>query len=475
MTQPVRSIRRPQRHFTTAGTWINDPTGLIHHAGLWHLYFQTNPTGSSWGNMSWGHATSPDLMTWTNHDLAIAADDTEHVYSGSMVCDATDSAGFGAGALVAAYTSAYVSGPHKGHQAQSLAVSTDGGYTFTKFDGNPVLDRSSATFRDPKVFRHGNMWRMVVVEASDNAVHFYSSADLRSWEWTGEYRNLAWASPAWECPDLFALPTPEGDERWVLVVSVNPGGQAGGSGTRYVIGSFDEGTFTADDPATGGPQDVDGSLWLDWGRDFYAATSFNDAPDGRRVIMGWMSNWDYAAEVPSVPWRGSMAIPRDLSLARVDGRLVVEQTPVLAADRRGLRLANLSTSGQLETVRLPTLCDVEVEFDLSEADGAVLHVGQIQIGITKDEIWLDRTRSPKSDFHPGFASVSKFTWPFESPVKLRVLLDTHSIEVFADGGVATLTDLVLWESDPGALTIQALGGTVRCPSLAVLTPKMPTV
>ncbi len=295
---------RPAIHYSPAATWLNDPNGLIFHNSLWHLYYQTNPRGLTWGNMSWGHATSPDLAHWTEHETAISLDESEEIFSGSMVCDETGSAGFGAGALVAIYTS------HRGtpdvgvHQTQALAWSTDGGFTFHKFAGNPVLDRDSADFRDPKVFRHGDRWLMVAVEAVENVVVLYASDDLREWELLSEFRDPTAAAPTWECPDLFPLLDARGAAVWVLILSVNPEALTGGSGTRYYLGDFDGVTFTPSaDPGAQG--------WLDQGRDYYAAVSFFDAPDDRRVMIGWMNNWEYANALPSQPWAMQMAWPRE--------------------------------------------------------------------------------------------------------------------------------------------------------------------
>ena len=310
---------RPALHFAAKNTWLNDPNGLIFHDGVYHLYFQNNPVGDVWGNMSWGHATSPDLLTWTEHPVAIACDDQEDIFSGSIVFDRNNTSGLGTESkapLVAIYTSAFkTASPHTGLQAQSLAHSLDGGYTWTKYDNNPVLNRGSGEFRDPKVFRYdgaaGSYWVMVAVEATDFQVVLYKSENLRDWELLSTFGPANATGGVWECPDLFPLPV-DGDPehlKWVLVVNLNPGGPNSGSGGQYFVGDFDGTTFTSDTTVTEGTQDparLAEYHWLDWGRDYYAAVSFSDAPDQRRLMIAWMNNWQYANQIPSSPWRGPM-------------------------------------------------------------------------------------------------------------------------------------------------------------------------
>lgn len=188
-------IFRPAIHYTAKNTWFNDPNGLVYHEGIYHLYYQNNPFGNVWGNMSWGHATSADLVNWDEQPVAILCDAEEDIFSGSIVIDQYNTSGLGNGQtspLVAIYTSAYKdSSARRGTQAQSLAWSSDGGYTWTKHHGNPVLDRNSADFRDPKVFRYngppGNYWVMVAVEANEHKVVMYSSDNLRDWHYLSSF------------------------------------------------------------------------------------------------------------------------------------------------------------------------------------------------------------------------------------------------------------------------------------------------
>lgn len=254
---------RPLVHFSPERNWMNDPNGMVFHKGVYHLYFQHNPQGDRWGNMSWGHATSTDLLTWTEQPLAIPqtfngqGQPIESIFSGSVVVDENNTSGFGDGTnapLIAIYTSAYEAAhpTHAGLQAQSLAYSLDDGYTWTKYDQNPVLDRNSANFRDPKVFWYdgpgGAYWVMAAVEALDHKVVLYKSANLRDWDHLSDFGPANSTGGIWECPDLFELPV-DGDPsntKWVMVVNLNPGAVGGGSGGQYFVGEFDGTTFTSE-------------------------------------------------------------------------------------------------------------------------------------------------------------------------------------------------------------------------------------
>lgn len=440
---------RPELHYSPSASWLNDPNGLIFHDSLWHLYYQTNPHGLTWGNMSWGHATSPDLATWTEHPTAISFDDTEAVFSGSMVCDTADTAGFGAGALVAIYTSHREDPATGAHQSQALAWSTDGGHTFHKFAGNPVLDRDSSDFRDPKVFRHGDRWVMVAVEAVENVVVLYGSGNLRDWELLSEFRSPDAAAPTWECPDLFPLVDEAGQTCWVMVLSVNPGAPHGGSGTRFFLGDFDGRVFT---PAAGKGQ----GGWLDHGRDYYAAVSFTDAPGGRRVMIGWMNNWEYARELPAEPWAMQLSWPRELRLVGAGPSRRLLQSPVALPAELGTAepLFDGLLAGELPLpLRVPAVLDLE--FERGQATGLSLAAG---LTLT----WESDTLT----VHPR-ASVSGSPAGFDRPVSMplpgdshtaRILVDHGSVEVFLDGGRTVHTHLCSPASLRGPWTLRTMGG-----------------
>lgn len=466
---PARELYRPRLHYTPAENWMNDPNGLLFHRGVYHLFYQHNPYGTDWGNMSWGHATSTDLLTWAEQPVAIHCDREEAIFSGSAVVDERNTAGFGDGStppLVAIYTSAYTgSSARPGIQAQSLAYSLDEGRTWTKHAGNPVLDRGSADFRDPKVFWYdgpaGAYWVMVAVEAAERRAVLYRSANLTEWEYLSDFRSETPGVALWECPDLFELPV-DGDHTrtaWVLLMSVNPGGVAGGSGMRYFIGEFDGVSFTQGTSAAEGTDDGEAHRvrdgWLDWGRDYYAAVSFNGLPH-RRVTIAWMSNWEYAAATPTGAWRSAMSLPRELSLRTVEGELRLVQAPIApaaasatqAADAVGPALSARRTrlacvpQGEARRVRVAAPPLTHGSFGLRFAtDGC--DEASVVVDTGAGEVRLDRRSSGLADFHDLFASVERA--PLEAPggrIELEVYLDACSLEVFIQGGLATITDLV---------------------------------
>ncbi|HJV99349.1 MAG TPA: glycoside hydrolase family 32 protein [Arthrobacter sp.] len=495
---------RPALHYTARDTWLNDPNGLVFYRGTYHLYYQNNPYGNEWGNMSWGHATSTDLVHWTEQPVAIACDDDEDIFSGSIVVDHTNSSGLGSAEnppLVAIYTSAFKPGSaNEGTQAQSLAHSLDGGMTWHKFTGNPVLTRGSANFRDPKVFSYpgpdGPCWVMAAVEAGEQKVVIYRSTDLRVWELASEFGPANAAGGEWECPDLFPLPV-DGDPdrtKWVLVVNINPGAVAGGSGGQYFVGDFDGSTFTPDPSSlldrpvygtTGLGAGTDaGRLrechWLDWGRDYYAAVSFSNVPDSRRLMIGWLNNWDYANSLPTSPWRSGMSLVREVCLETVDGRPVLVQAPILPPLDSVQSLAGRELHG---AVPLPgslqgkaQVIDAEIlpgasdrcGFRLWEgADGGAAVLGYDRAA---GVLTLDRTAVGDTSFHPAFASVESAPVPLEDGVlTLRIVVDHCSVEVFAQGGKAVLTDLVFPGPANNGASVFAEGGTAILRKLAVHT------
>ncbi len=424
---------RPRWHYSPQHMWMNDPNGLIFNAGTWHMFYQSNPSGNVWGNLSWGHATSSDLLHWTEHQVALWHTETEQIFSGSCVFDATNSSGLGTAdwpPLIAVYTAAYRPGSElEGRQAQALAYSLDGGSHWTAYPGNPVLDRSSTDFRDPKVFRHGDDWVMVAVEAEQRQVVIYRSTNLVDWTYASTFGPAHAAAGVWECPDLFELPVAnQASRKWVLLVNINPGGVAGGSGCQYFVGEFDGHTFTPDaivgvstDPALG----LDDPLlraydWLDFGRDCYAVTSFADVPGGRRIVLGWMNNWDYAIDVPLTGGRSIMTIPRELDLLKVGGRYLVRQRPIRELPDAALERHTLS-------------------------DGDRIRVRGVALEYHNGVLSLDRRGVGTADFHEGFGSRQWAEIP-ERPasVTVEILLDTCSIEVFAASGLVVISDLVFF-------------------------------
>ena len=321
MASHLRSALR----FSPERNWINDPNGLIYYKGKYHLFFQHNPFENVWGHMSWGHAVSEDLISWTELPVAIGDDDVHAIFSGSAVVDYFNTTGFGTlenPAMVAIYTA------HKhddSHQSQALAYSLDEGLTWVKYEGNPVLDLQLNHFRDPKVMwdRTTEAWLMTVVLPKERKTSFYSSKDLQNWAHLSDFGPAGAVEGDWECPDLIQLPV-DGDKTkksWVMIVSLNPGGIEGGSGTQYFVGDFDGKSFKPS-------QDYAKPQWIDYGKDNYAGVTFSNMPDSRTVLIGWMNSWQYAGNLPKSDWTGAMTIPRELALTKNKNGLSLLSTPI---------------------------------------------------------------------------------------------------------------------------------------------------
>ena len=600
---------RPQFHFTPVRNWMNDPNGMVYYDGEWHLFYQYNPQGDRWGHMSWAHAVSRDLMHWEHLPVALTEGDGLMIFSGSAVVDWKNTSGFGVNKkppLVAIYT-----GHREGRQDQRLAFSNDRGRTWTNFADNPVLDVKLADFRDPKVFWHQatSRWIMTVALAAEKKVHFYDSPDLKQWKYVGEFGPAGATDGLWECPDLFPLAVEGGGTKWVLIVNINPGGPAGGSGCQYFVGEFDgtkfmsdapvpalaafvpqgkvladfeqgygnwksvgeafgaepargtlpdqqpvsgfqgerlvnsfrkgdqaQGTLTspafeisashlsfligggaheqtrvdllvegkavrtargrererlawqawdvsdlrgkqavlqvvdkhsggwghinldqvllADEPARSASEDA---LWADHGADFYAGVSWSDVPqsDSRRLWLGWMSNWNYANDVPTAPWRSAMSIPRELRLAKTELGWRLWQLPVdelnslrgkaLAIDGGTLKQANAwIAKHDLRCGPMEMSFAIEGGNDLA---GVKLYAGVDQATIIavdqkRRRLFIDRTKSGNVSFHPKFPGVQEAPFTAKGLITLRIFVDTSSVEVFVNDGEQVLTSLI---------------------------------
>ncbi len=465
---------RPQFHFTPERNWMNDPNGMVYHRGEFHLFYQFNPFGDKWGHMSWGHAVSRDLTHWEHLPLALAEENGVMIFSGSAVVDHRNTSGFGTRRnppMVALYTGHYTT---RKLQNQQLAYSTDLGRTWTKYPGNPVLDLGKEDFRDPKVIWHepSGQWVMVVSLPVERQVAFFTSPDLKQWRRSGTFGPLGSVKGIWECPDLFPVQI-EGRRRatqWVLIVNVGSGAPAGGSGCQYFVGDFDGQTFRADSrsqPVRPEPSLTAGAaagtvaeaaLWADWSTDFYAAVSWSDVPrrDGRRLWLGWMSNWEYAQDVPTSPWRSAMTVPRSLTLRETPSGYHLLQQPVreleaLRTSSAKVRGIPCSAAATWAASRgdLGALADLSIDLTGVARDTTFtlrLHTGPGEFtAVTVDSgsglLTLDRTRSGRTDFHARFPSVHRAPVRIvDGRLRLRLLLDTSSIEVFAqDGETATST------------------------------------
>lgn len=449
---------RPTLHFSPAKNWTNDPCGLVFDHGLYHLFFQFNPEGDQWGHMSWGHATSPNLIDWTEQPVALREENGVMIFTGSSVFDEHNTSGLcqGPSCLIAIYSGHVVPSPTiKPLQHQNLAVSRDHGKTWTKYERNPVLNEGLANFRDPKVFWHApsSQWIMAVSVPLEHKVRFYGSPNLKNWKQLGEFGNQGATNGDWECPELFSLPVDNepGQSRWVLKIGLNPGGLYGGSGEQYFVGNFDGKTFTNSNPASL-------TLWSDYGRDCYCALTFNNQPTGHPLtLIGWMNNWEYASKLPTSPWRGQMTLPREVRLHRFSDGIRLTQRPVAELDARQQRLASVSSKSfddaarQLRATTLPFPASLSAKLQLGAATHAGLRIKTadneetvITYDTAQQRISVDRRRSGQVGFHPKFAGITSapLPKPADGLLDLRIVLDGNSLELFAGGGRAVLTNLI---------------------------------
>lgn len=442
---------RPQIHFSSKKNWINDPNGMVYLDREYHLFFQYNPLRSTWGNMSWGHAVSTDLIYWEQLSVALMPDNLGDIFSGCAVVDKNNTAGFGANALIAVYTSSGTK------QTQCLAYSLDKGRTFNKYVNNPVLSNSGITdFRDPKVFWHeaSNQWIMAL--ATSQTITFYSSENLKKWDKLSSFgEGIGSHGGVWECPDLFPLNF-DGEEKWVLLVS-NAGAPNGGTATQYFIGSFDGVNFTADEAPY--------PLWMDYGRDNYAGVTWSNLPDpNRRILIGWMNNWDYANEIPSFPMnnangaRGAMTLPRDLSIARhPDGHLVLCNKIVDEINNIASGWESFSPKPDVETAlnlndKKAYQLQVEMEPASDDIVSLVLSNQQkefvvIELDKQLNQLIFNRNNSENIEISNLFRGSFRATLPAEmTKIKIDIYVDQSSIEVFLNDGLVVQTNLVFPET-----------------------------
>ncbi len=446
---------RPLFHFTPPRNFINDPNGLVLLDGEYHLFYQHNPEGDRWGHMSWGHAVSRDLLRWDHLPIALREEGGIMIFSGSAVVDAQDTSGLGrkdAPPMVAIYT-----GDGHKKQTQNLAASPDRGRTWTKFSGNPVIDLNSNSFRDPKVFWHApsRRWIMATVMADERKVRLWNSEDLKSWKMLSDFGPTGSIKGVWECPELFEVPVAgEKTSKWVLKVDVNDGAPFGGSGGQYFVGTFDGTTFREENR---GP--ADGPRWVDYGKDFYAAQAWNDAPGGAPVWLAWMNNWQYANEIPTSPWRGAMTVPRTVTLRPTPRGLRLAQSPVegIKALRKNHRKVEARAiapgkEGEIVIDNQALALEIVAEFDPSSAETFGLKVRQgdgegtlIGFEARAKRVFVDRSHSGPTGFSPHFAgrhSAELEDLQEGRPLRLHILVDATSVEVFADDGRVVLTDQI---------------------------------
>ena len=460
---------RPTYHFSPLYGWMNDPNGMVYKDGEYHLFYQYNPYGSKWGNMSWGHAISQDLVNWKHLPVAIAPDALGTIFSGSAVVDFDNTAGFGAGAIIAIYTQ------NSDRQVQSIAYSTDNGRTFTKYENNPVLTSEARDFRDPKVFWYESTKRWIMVLAVGQEMQIFSSPNLKDWTFESRFGEGQGAhGGVWECPDLFELPV-EGtnDKKWVLLCNLNPGGPFGGSATQYFVGSFNGKEFVNEFPSK--------TKWMDWGKDHYATVTWSDAPDNRRIAIAWMSNWQYANDVPTSQYRSPNSVPRDLSLFTVDGETYLQSAP--SPELLALRDASKKRSFKVDGTRtikemIPGndgAYEIELTIENQRADviGFRLYNDKgeevdMQYDMKEKKFSMDRRKSGEVSFNENFPML---TWTAiesgKDELKLRLFVDKSSVEAFGDGGRFVMTNQVFPSEPYTHIDFYSKGGAYKVDSFVI--------
>jgi fructan beta-fructosidase len=444
-----KEMFRPVYHHTPVYGWMNDPNGMFYKDGVYHLYFQYNPYGSVWGNMHWGHSTSTDLMHWNFEGCAIVPDAWGAIFSGSCVVDHNNTAGFGKGAVVAFYTSAKAT-PWGDVQSQSMAYSLDNGKTFTKYEGNPILTSSEKDFRDPKVFWYAPGKHWVMMLAVGQHMEIYSSVNLKEWKKESEFGAMQGAhGGVWECPDLVEIPV-EGtrEKKWVLICNLNPGGPFGGSAAQYFVGSFDGKKFVNESPTQ--------TKWMDWGKDNYATVTWNNAPDGRCIALGWMSNWQYANNVPTRQYRSANTLARDLTLYREGQELFLKSTPsveVKKARGKKVSIPSFKVSEKHEIVNLfeDNQGAYEVEILIQNAGASKIafcllndkgEKVSMYYDLNRKQFVMDRSESGTVDFSKDFPAVTVAPANVDKELVLRLFVDRSSIEAFGEDGKFVMTNLV---------------------------------
>ncbi len=444
---------RPVYHHTPAYGWMNDPNGMFYKDGVYHLFFQYNPYGSVWGNMHWGHSTSSDLIHWNFEGVSIVPDAWGAIFSGSCVVDHNNTAGFGKDAVIAFYTSAK-STPWGDVQSESMAYSLDNGKTFVKYAGNPIITSLEKDFRDPKVFWYAPGKHWVMILAVGQHMELYSSVNLKDWKKESEFGKMQGAhGGVWECPDLIELPVEGSRERkWVLICNINPGGPFGGSAAQYFVGSFDGKTFVNESPVQ--------TKWMDWGKDNYATVTWNNAPDGRCIALGWMSNWQYANNVPTRQYRSANTIARDLTLYKAGGEFYLKSTPSREMKQaRGEKVSvpsfKVTDSYKIESLLKDNNGAYEIEMEIQVADASKISLNlqnekgeqvSMYYDLLRKQFVMDRSKSGKVDFSNDFPAVTAAPVHAGKTLRLRLFVDRSSIEAFGEDGKFVMTNLVFSSS-----------------------------
>ncbi|NDV44286.1 glycoside hydrolase family 32 protein [Flagellimonas sediminis] len=457
---------RPQFHFSPEANWMNDPNGLVYQDGVYHLFYQYYPDDTVWGPMHWGHAVSKDLVRWEHKPIALYPDEHGLIFSGSAVVDSQNTSGFaknGETPLVAIFTYHDMDGEKAGRtdfQTQGIAYTLDNGDTWTKFKGNPVIGNEGIKdFRDPKVTWHEASKRWILTLVAGDHAQFYTSPNLKDWTLTGEFgKDYGAHGGVWECPDLFPLQVDgENESKWVLIISINPGAPNGGSGTQYFIGDFDGKTFTTDQKEP---------KWIDYGTDNYAGVTYNNEPNGDRIFIGWMSNWQYARDTPTKKWRSSMTVPRKLTLQKIGMDYYLTNFPISGID--GLASSELTKSWEVGSSETATqtingLDQSSIQLKTASKDFSIVYgnsLGEkvvLTLNAGRNQFLVDRSASGKIDFQEDFGNKTHVA-PLQllngDPVEMEILLDKSSMEVFINGGLLVMTEQVFPNEPYNSITVE---------------------
>lgn len=485
-----REQHRPQFHFSPPDHWMNDPNGMVFYEGEYHFFYQHYPDSSVWGPMHWGHAVSKDLVRWEQLPIALYPDSLGYIFSGSAVVDWNNTSGFGQNGkppLVAMFTYHNMAAEKAGRkdgESQGIAYSNDRGRSWVKYAANPVLPNpgNRKDFRDPKLIWEETSRQWVVTLAVGDHIEFWSSPDLKKWAWLSDFgKALGAHGGVWECPDLFPMTVDgSGEKKWVLIVNLNPGGPNGGSGTQYFVGDFDGKNFQLD-AKFAALVPMGKGVWLDWGKDNYAGVTWSDVPknDGRRLLMGWMSNWEYANKVPTTAWRNAATLPRALVLKQTSEGYRIWTQPAKELETLRVKSANIAPTGVVNSLDLtttlgfpPTQSEFILDFDLaassaprfglelSNAKGERYRIGY---DAATKQYFSDRTASGDHAFSDKFAA-GLHTAPRTSTdkiVRLHLFFDVASVELFADDGTVVMTELYFPSEVFSQVKVFADGGEAR--------------
>ncbi|MGG3622282.1 glycoside hydrolase family 32 protein [Bacillus gobiensis] len=468
---------RPQVHYTAEKNMINDPNGLVYYDGEYHLSHQYNLFGA----VHWGHAVSTDLVHWKHLQPTIMPDEIGQIWSGSAVVDEKNTSGLQTGdekVIVALFT---YSEHNKGTQSQGLAYSNDRGRTYKMYSGNPVIPNPGIEdFRDPKVFWHEESGKWVMVLVAGDHVKFYTSKDLITWKFASNFgKGEGGHGGKWETPDLFEVPVDGNPNKtkWVLSIGVMGGSPSGGTAMQYIVGDFDGKTFTNDNPSST-------VLWQNYGKDFYAAQTWHDIPasDGRRLMIAWADNWQYRFDPPTTPFNGQLTLVRELQLKTFPEGIRLIQTPVkeyetLRKEPQQLGRQALSPNQNVLSGISGDNVEIVAEFTVDDSTTASEFGFKVRKGPTQEtvvgydvnseKIFVDRT---KSGLNPNINWPGKHSAPLKpdkKKIKMRIFVDRSSVEVFANDGKRSLSELILPDRSSTGLETYSVGGKVTLDSLTV--------